>query len=250
LIPALLALWNASQAVTITPTLIRERVSTTDTAAIAGGNGSGPRDGLTILEAAPRFLETLHAQALDADPRVNASAVAVADVQQDTNLAAQTLSSRSFFSSTASVVGSGLAWTTANSELLATFSADADVSFALTASVFCAGDQCESFVFLSQAGTRLLDLRVTEGVLVQTISGQLLANQRYELYAFTGTAYTVSAEGLLTGGGSYDFMLDISQGAGGSPPVPEPSAAGLLGLGLALGAFASGRRWHRPHSHV
>jgi hypothetical protein len=250
LIPTLLGLWNAAQAVTITPSLIRERVETSPTTAIAGNNGSGPLDGQTILEATPRFLETLHAQALDADPQLNASAVAVADVQQDTDLGAQALSSRSYFSSSASVVGSGLAWTTATSELLTTFSVDVDVSFSLTASVFSAGDLCESFVMLSQAGTKLFDLRVTNGVLFQTLSGQLLANQSYELYAFTGTDYTVRAEGILTGGGNYDFRLETSPVGGGIPPVPEPSTAGLLGLGLALSVLVPKRRRRRPHGRV
>jgi hypothetical protein len=241
LIVALMAQWPAAQAVELTYSLIDERLSTDNIFAIAGGNGSGPIAGMVKSGAALSFSDTVDGQAVDNNEIQNTSAVGYGMAAQTTVLGPLGARSDSNFLNGVAVIGSGTARTEATAELKTTFFTDVDVAYTLQTSVACDGDECESFVSLYGASSTILDLHTTAGTSSRTISGTFLAHQPYSLWAWTGSVSALNADASLVSSGSYTLNLALDAGSAGL--VPEPSAALLLGVGLAGVTAARRGRW-------
>jgi hypothetical protein len=212
---------------------VQERISTTVTFAVAGGNDTGPTDGLTLVGNEPTWQQAHQALALDMNDLANTIAVGFSSAAQATFLSAQQLASDGNGNTGASVFGSGVGRGEMVSELKLSFQVDVDTGFTLSASVNCRSTSlsCLSFVTLADPLMQpMLDLRSTSGAQQNTFTGTFLADQVYWLMASTTAVSGRNAPGEEAGGGQYSMQLMLANQPGGM--VPEPPMALLLGLGL------------------
>ncbi len=236
------ALGSAADAATLTYTSLTERWEVVSTA-IAGANGSGPAPGGSDSQSALVYSVSQPFSANDADLSPGGGfALIDSFVAQSTVITANAVTSGAGTFASAHVVGSGLAFGNVETELQVEFFSDVDVAFTLSGLVDCSGTgTCFSFVKLvGPQGQVLYDLRSTGGLLQTDVTGTLLANQSYFLWAWSESHANLAGAGDDDAAGSWSASLTTDVGGGGG--VPEPSLLALLGAGLGGLAWLGRRR--------